>query len=159
MTQPEDIFVTLVTATIQVPGSDDPEKLSEQRIYLKMIFDCFWPFRHPYPAYSWQVFPANEVFYPLASLFDHADTAVQDMLMGIFAELPSLDDKEILEHLLPVALQWASHADAEHRRRVTNILARINHMSAQEALRRLQSDTDPVVRASAKSAAGYARRA
>jgi len=159
VTQPEDIFVTLVTATTRMPVEDDMTALNEQPAYLKMIFQGFWPFRHPYPAYTWQVFPVNEVFYPLAPLFDHADYAMQDTLMGIFAELPTLDDAEILEHLLPAALQWSKSPDPERRRRVTNVLARIDQVSTQEALRRLQADADPVVQASAKSAAGYARSA
>lgn len=148
VTQPADIFVTLVTTAMRAP-------LNEQRAYLRMIFDCFWPFRHPYPAYTWQVLPTNEVFYPLALLFDQADYATQDVLIGIYGELPALDNEEILEHLLPVAFQWSKHADPERRRRVANVLARINQKSAQEALSCLQSDPDPAVRESAKSAAGY----
>jgi hypothetical protein len=157
VTQPEDIFVTLVTAAIRIPASDQTTAGNEQQAYLKLIFECFWPFRHPYPAYTWQVFPTNEAFYPLASLFDQGDYAIQDALIGIYAELPALDDPEILEHLLPVALAWSRHSDAERRRRVANVLARINQASAQEALCRLQSDTDAVVRESAKIAAGYMR--
>ena len=197
--QPADIFVTLVTASMQAPlrehqsnlkvgfsppthlkkmttgGTPDPGRrdcvpsalpscfssgeLNEQRAYLQMIFECFWPFRHPYPAYTWQVLPTNEVFYPLAPLFDQADYATQDALIGIYGELPALDDAEILEHLLPVALQWSRHADPERRRRVANILAHINQESAQEALCCLQSDPDTDVRESAKSAAGYVRKA
>jgi len=68
-------------------------------------------------------------------------------------------DAEILEHLLPVALQWSKHADPERRRRVANVLAHINQESAQEELCRLQSDPDPDVRESAKSAACYVRKA
>lgn len=150
--QPADIFATLVTAAMHA-------SLSEQRAYLRMIFDCFWPFRHPYPAYTWQVLPTNEVFYPLAPLFDRADYATQDVLIGIYGELPALDNAEILEHLLPVALQWSKHADPERRRRVASVLARINQESAQEALCCLQSDPDPAVRESAKSAEGYVRKA
>jgi len=157
--QPADIFVTLVTATTRVPLSDHTSDLSEQETYLKMIFECFWPFRHPYPVYTWQVLPTNAVFYPLAPLFDEADYTMQDALMGIYGELPALDDAEILEHLLPVALQWSKHADPERRRRVANILAHINQESAQEALCCLQSDPDTDVRESAKSAAGYVRKA
>src|SRR5437588_8052868 len=159
VTQPEDIFVTLVTATIRLPVEDDLTALNEQMAYLKMIFQGFWPFRHTYPAYTWQVLPANDIFYPLAPLFDHSDYAMQDALMGIFAELPSLDDAEILEHLLPVALQWSKSPDPERRRRVANVLARIDQVSTQEALRRLQTDVDPVVQTSAKRASGYVRRA
>ncbi len=159
VTQPQDTFVTLVTATVRHAAIDKTTNLNEQRAYLKMIFDCFWPFRHPYAAYTWQVFPANEVFYPLVPLLDSADATTQDALMGIFAELPTLDDAEIVEHLLPIALTWSTHCDPERRRRVTNVLARISHVSTQEALRRLQSDPDPIVRASAKRAASYIRPA
>jgi HEAT repeat protein len=132
---------------------------SEQRAYLKMIFDCFWPFRYPYPAFNWQQFPANEVFYPLVSLLNSADYATQDLLIGIFSELPTLDDSEIQPYLLPLALQWSNSPDAERRRQVTHALARMNHTAAYEALHRLLSDPDPVVRESAKSATGYMRKA
>jgi len=84
---------------------------------------------------------------------------MQDMLIGIFGELPSLDDAEIQRYLLPMALQWSNHVDAERRRRVTYVLARMNCVSAQEALHRLLSDADPVVRNSAKSATGYVKKA
>lgn len=156
--QPEDVFVTLVTVTSRAPHSNPTNDIDEQRAYLKMIFECFWPYRHPYPAYSWQALPNNEVFYPLAPLFDQADYAMQDALMGIYGELTALDDGKILEHLLPVALQWSKHTDPERRRRVANVLARINQESAQEALRCLQSDSDPIVRESAKSAAAFVRK-
>jgi len=158
--QPEAVFVTLVTAAIQVPiEQSDEEAIHEQKALLKSIFQCFWPFRFPYPAYSREVFPANQVFFPLAPLINHADYETQDMLMGIFAELPALDDAEILEYLLPIALQWSSHSDPERRRRIPNILARIHQAGTQDALQRLLTDTDPPVRESAKSAASYARSA
>src|SRR5216683_3699737 len=63
LAQPEQVFVTLVTAAVH---TSDP---NEQRAYLKMTFDCFWPFRYPYAAYNWESFPNNEVFYPLAPCF------------------------------------------------------------------------------------------
>jgi hypothetical protein len=158
--QPESIFVTLVTATAQVPADDDTAgTLQEQKSLLNLIFQCFWPFRFPYPAYGWDVFPDNTVFYPLAPLINHADDEMQDVLMGIFAELPTLDDAEILEYLLPLALQWSSHADPERRRRVPNVLARIHQVCALETLRRMLTDANPAVRESAKSAVGYARSA
>jgi hypothetical protein len=158
--QPESIFVTLVTATVRFPAEqNDAAALYGQKALLESIFECFWPFRFPYPAYSWEVFPANQVFYPLAPLINRADYEMQDLLMGIFAELPALDDAEILAYLLPVALQWSSHTDAERRRRVANILARVHQASTQDALQRLLTDTDPAVRESAKSAVGYARSA
>lgn len=160
VTQPEEVFVTLVTSTSRLPSQDNVAiDTSEQKAYLTMIFQCFWPFRHPYPAYSWQVFPANQVFYPLAPLINTTDQTVQDALLGIFAELPTLDDPEIQTYLLPITLQWSTSSDPECRRRVVNVLARMNEASSQEALLRLQADKDPTVRDNAKSAASYARRA
>jgi len=156
--QPEDIFVTLVTAATSVPDRVTIRDTDEIKAYLKLIFECFWPFRYPYPAFSWQAFPKNQVFYPLAPLFNQADYAMQDALIGIFSELPTLDDGEILEFLLPVALKWAEHADAEHRRRITNVLARIDQVCSQRALQQLLRDTDPLVRENAKSATGFVRR-
>lgn len=158
VTTPQDVFVTLVTAATRIP-LDTEAAHQEQQAYLTMIFDCFWPFRHPYPAYTWQAFPANEVFYPLAALIATVDERTQDRLIGIFGELPSLNDVEIASCVLPVALQWANHADPERRRRITNILARLDNASAQEALARLLSDTDQVVRENAKSASEFLRRA
>lgn len=158
--QPQENFVTLVTAAVRATqNGHHAASRKEQLAYLTMIFQCFWPFRYPYAAFSWQLFPANDVFYPLASLFTEADNEAQDTLMSIFAELPSLDDAEISRYLLPVALQWASDSDPERRRRIPNVLARINSASSDEALAQLQSDPDPIVRKNAKSAAGFARRA
>lgn len=160
VTNPEEIFVTLVTATVHpLLEENKTSAVREQKALLHLIFQCFWPFRFPYPAYSWEAFPSTEVFYPLAPLLEQADSDMQDALIGIFAELPTVDDTDILEHLLPVTLQWSQHSDGERRRRVANLLARMNMESAQEALGRLQIDTDPLVRESAKSAAVYARRA
>src|SRR5258708_30776422 len=106
VTQPEEIFVTLVTAASRPLLQDNVAvDTSEQKCYLTMIFQCFWPFRHPYPAFSRQVFPANQVFYPLAPLINTTDMAVQDTLLSIFAELPTLHDPEIQTYLLPVNLQ------------------------------------------------------
>lgn len=152
--EPTEVFVTLVTAAVRTPLVTSSERAS----YLKMIFDCFWPFHHPYPAYSWEIFPSNDVFHPLVSLLPQAYGRAQDMLISIFAELPSLDDAEIVEHLLPIALAWASDADAERRRRIIPVLARISATEAQEALHCLQSDPDPLVRADTKYATSYARR-
>jgi len=158
--QPEEIFVTLVTVAVRATQNGyNVASTKEQQAYLKMIFQCFWPFRYPYPAFSWQLFPANDVFYPLASLFTEADDETQDTLMSIFAELPSLDDEEIAQYLLPVALQWARDSDPERRRRIPTVLARINSASSCEALAHLQLDADPIVRKNAKSAAGFVRRA
>ncbi len=156
--EPREIFVTLVTATTQAQQENEAGPSSEQRAYLKMIFDCFWSFRYPYPAFNWQQFPANEVFYPLAFLLASDDYATQDIAIGIFSELATLDDTEIQRYLLPVALQWSKHADAERRRRVTHVLARMSCTNAQEALDRLLVDPDPLVCESAKSASGYVRK-
>ncbi len=158
--QPQEIFVTLVTAAVRATqNGHHAASRKEQQAYLTMIFQCFWPFRYPYAAFSWQLFPVNDVFYPLASLFTEADNEAQDTLISIFAELPSLEDAEISRYLLPVALQWAGDSDPERRRRIPNVLARINSPSTDEALAQLQSDPDPIVRKNAKSAAGFVRRA
>jgi hypothetical protein len=151
--QPEEVFVTLVTAIVRITAIRNDEHLNEQQAYLKMIFDCFWPYRYPYPAYNWEAFPANDVFYPLAPLLLQGNESTQDILISIFNELPTLDDEKIAEQLLPVALKWASDADSERRRRITHILCKLNHPAAQEALLQLQQDTDPLVTASAKRAA------
>ena len=159
--EPEDVFTTLVTAAtrcLKAPYTAH-ELEQEQLTYLKMIFDCFWPFRFPYPAYTWEQFPANDTFYPLASLIADADAQTQDALIGIFSELPALNDREIAAHLLPLALQWSQHSDPERRRRIANVLARIDTASAQAALGRWLRDTEPIVRESAKGASSFARRA
>lgn len=158
VTIPQDVFVTLITAATRI-APVNATAIKEQQAYLKMIFDCFWPFRYPYPAYSWQEFPANDVFYPLASLITTADERTQDILISIFGELPTLNDGEIAACVLPVALQWANHADPEQRRRITPILARLDNTGAQETLLRLLSDSDPIVRERAKSASDFLRRA
>jgi hypothetical protein len=156
--KPEDIFVTLVTAAVQKPSPEiNATTLREQKTLLSLLFQCFWPFHFPYPAYRWELFPNNEVFYPLASLLDYADVEMQNTLIGIFAELPRLDDAVMLEFVLPLALRWSKLNDPEHRRRVPNILARMNQESALQALDRLLADADPQVKESARSAAGYTR--
>lgn len=157
--QPEQVFVTLVTAATQNTTPDCHIDTRERAAYLSMIVDCFWPFRYPFPAYTWEVFPANTVFYPLASLLSQLDDYMQDTLMTIFAELPTLDDADIATPLLPIALQWANHTDSERRQRITVVLARMSHADAQHALSRLQSDPDPVVRASARRAAENIQKA
>lgn len=153
--QPEQSFVTFVTAVTR----PEPIDAGERAAYLKMIVDCFWPFRYPYPAFTWEVFPANSVFYPLAPLLSHTDDASQSLLIAIFSELPTLDEAEIASHLLPVALQWATHSDSESRQRICTILARLSHPEAQAALERLQSDPDPLVQSSARRAAEKELRA
>jgi hypothetical protein len=158
--KPEGIFVTLVTAAVRKQTPDfTATTLREQKTLLSLLFQCFWPFHFPYPAYRWELFPNNKVFYPLASLMDFSDDEMQHTLFGIFAELPSLDDAEFLEFVLPVALQWSKYTDPEHRRRAPNILVRVNQENALQAVDRLLADADPQVKESAKSAAGYTRRA
>ncbi|MGH2493878.1 MAG: HEAT repeat domain-containing protein [Ktedonobacteraceae bacterium] len=153
--RPEQTFVTLVTAATQNSSIDAHERAT----YLKMIVDCFWPFRYPYPAFTWEVFPANSVFYALAPLLADPDGYTQSMLIAIFSELPTLDENEIAAHLLPVALQWAAHSDSERRQRITTILARLGHQDALAALLHLQFDPDPLVQASARRAAEKEQRA
>ena len=153
VTEPQDVFVTIVTAIKMLADADNKKDTENLLAYLKILFDCFWPFRFPYPAFSREAFPCNQVFYPLASLLDVADSDVQDMLISIFAELPSLDDAEIVEYLLPVAIEWTGHSDLERRRRIGAILARMGNASAHEALYRLETDSDPIVRARARRAA------
>ncbi len=153
--QPEQSFVTLVTAATRRNGIGTHERAA----YLKMIVDCFWPFRYPYPAFTWEVFPANSVFYPLALLLAQSDEATQSLLIAIFSELPTLDEAEIAPHLLPVALQWARQSDSDRRQRICTILSRMGHPDAQAALKHLQSDTDPLVQSSARRAAEKEQRA
>ncbi len=158
VTEPQEVFVTFVTAVTHLQA-ESTEEVEERQAYLKLIFECFWPFRYLYSASSWQMFPDMSIFYPLAPLFEKADSALQDALISIFAELPVLDDAEIVDHLLSVALIWSQDFDAEHRRRIAPVLARLRLASAQEALQRLQSDTHPLVRATAKNAASSLREA
>lgn len=157
--QPEQIFVTLVTAANRVYAETGSNNITELRAYLKMIFECFWPFRYPYAAYNWEQYPSNAVFYSLAPLLTYNDDNTQAMLISIFAELPSLDDPEIAMHLLPVALAWSTDANPERRQSITTILSLMSHSSAQEALRRLQTDANPYISTSAKRAAEKVRRA
>src|SRR5947209_1567830 len=56
VTKPQEIFVTFVTSVIRL-HTGSTEAVIERHAYLKMIFECFWPFRYPYPAFSWQLFP------------------------------------------------------------------------------------------------------
>lgn len=154
--QPERIFVALVTAATAAFASDD---VQEQRAYLRMIVDCFWMYHYPYPSYTWEAFPANAVFYELAPHLSSSNESIQDTLVTIFSELPTLDDAQIAAHLLPVALQWAAHVDSERRQRIAIVLSRMNHREAQDALRRLQFDTNPLVRTRACRAAENIRRA
>lgn len=157
---PAAIFVTLVTAATRITRTTETETaVKERRIYLKLLFECFWPFRHPYPAYTWEHFPANGIFYPLVSLLANSEARTQATLIAIFAELPTLNDAEIADTLLPIALQWAHHSDPEHRRMITSILARMSHPQAQEALHRLLSDPEPAVQISAQRVSSYTQPA
>ncbi|MBA2395556.1 MAG: hypothetical protein H0V70_22725, partial [Ktedonobacteraceae bacterium] len=51
------------------------------------------------PAFPWKDFPTNEIFYPLARLFEQADSSIQETLLAIFSELT------ILIHKQPT-IQW-----------------------------------------------------
>jgi hypothetical protein len=159
VTRPADIFVTLVTAATRSTSAEAGAEVQERRIYLKLLFECFWPFRHPYPAYAWEDFPTNDIFYPLLTLFAQADARTQTILMAIFAELPALNDPEFVDTLLPVALQWAQHSDPEYRRIITGVLARMSHPQAQEALQRLLTDPEPAVYLSARHVSSYTQPA
>ncbi len=156
VTNPQDVFVTLVKAGTRSIDTTEIDA-EEQRKYLRVIFECFWSFRFPYPAFTLQQFPSNEVFYPLASLLDSSPSDIQALLIAIFSELPSLNDSEIADQLLPIALTWSNHANAEHRCQATSVLARMQSPDAQKALHRLASDIDSLVRNSAKHAASYIR--
>jgi hypothetical protein len=92
--QPETVFITLVTAAVHAFRGDTQESAHELRTYLKLIFESFWPFRSPFAAYPKELFPSNEVFYPLIPLLSQADTDMQESLLIIFAELPRLDGEE-----------------------------------------------------------------
>ena len=159
VTRPADIFVTLVTAATRSTSAEAGAEVRERRLYLKLLFECFWPFRHPYPAYTWEDFPTNDIFYPLVALFVQADARDQTTLMAIFAELPTLNDPEFVDILLPVALQWAQHSDLEYRRIITGVLARMSHPQAQEALQRLLTDPEPAVHLSARRVGSYTQPA
>jgi len=116
--QPETVFITLVTAAIQAFQGNTLESTYELRIYLTLIFESLWPFRSPYAAYPREVFPFNEVFFPLIPLLKHADAGVQQSLLNIFTQLPMLVVDEILECLPPPALRESSRADPERQRKV-----------------------------------------
>src|SRR5260370_36932498 len=92
---------------------------------------------------------ASSLASPMTSSFSKAD----------FAELPSLEDEEIVEYLLPVALAWSKHPDSARRQRLTTILALMDTYDAEEALSRLQADPHPLVAAGTRRAAEQVRRA
>jgi hypothetical protein len=56
-------IVTIVTAAVRASIEPDRNDV-EQRTYLKMILDCFWPFHYPYAAYNWELFPRVELSLP-----------------------------------------------------------------------------------------------
>jgi hypothetical protein len=151
---PIPVFTTLVSAVVETASKTKAASMKVQHTYLKAIFDCFWSYRSPHPAYNSEAFPPNDIFYPLAALLPEANNEAQDDLFGIFAELPQLDDPRILTHLLPAALQWANSPDMEQRRRSIDVLRRMPIREAREALYGLQQDHDPLVRGSANNAAG-----
>ena len=156
LSDPHNVFATFVTAATRLKNAQAEER-REQLLYLTLLFECLCAFHHPYPAYAWQLFPANDLFFPLTALLDTTDSELQEALIAIYAELPAIDEEEIIDPLLPVALAWARHTDAERRRRVTHLLARFSLASTEATLSHLLSDADPIVRASAKSATNYAR--
>lgn len=60
LSQPGFIFSTLVMAATHNPAIE----MAERRAYLHMLVDCFWPFRQPYAAYSWEQLPQILPFFP-----------------------------------------------------------------------------------------------
>ncbi len=105
--QPETVFVTLVTAAIYAFRGDAQESAHELTTYFKLIFESFWPFLSPYAAYPRELFPSNEVFYPLIPLLSQADTDIQESLLNIFAALPTLVD----HHHFPI---WSALHISRH---------------------------------------------
>ena len=157
--QPGPVFVTIVTAATHVSTISTETGRKELAAYLKMLYDCFWPFRYPYAAYTWEKFPPNDIFYPLAPLFEQHIPYIEELLISIFAELPTLRDAEIEPYLLPVALRWANHVESEYRQRIAPLLARMSSSEAHMALAHLMQDVDPLVRASANRAAESVKQA
>lgn len=128
LSEPESVFITLVAAATQNREID----VAECRAYLKMIVDCFWPFRHPYSTYGWEKLPANAAFSPLAALFALNEDSIEDSLVAVFSQLPTLENSDITAGLLPVVLRWAKHPDSDRRQRVISLLARLNMLQAVE---------------------------
>ncbi len=149
--QPGNTFATFVTAIVRASKLAKPNE-QERYTYLTLLFECFWPFRDPHPAFSRQQFPSNAIFYPLAPLLNTLTHEEQEMLLAIFSELPRLDESEFTDYLLPFALQWSQHSDSQCRRSVCGILARMAHEQSREALRRLTRDSEATVRARACNA-------
>lgn len=149
--QPQTTFATFVTAIVRMSKSASGDE-QERYTYLKLLFECFWPFRDPHPAFLSQQFPSNTIFHPLAPLLDTLTFREQEMLLAIFSELPRLDGSEFTDYLLPFALQWSQHSDPQCRQSVCGILARMADEQAREALRRLTRDSEADVRARACNA-------
>lgn len=142
LSEPDSVFITLVVAATRNEEID----VAECRAYLNMIVDCFWPFRHPYATYNWEKLPANAAFSPLAALFALNEDSIEDLLVAVFSQLPTLDNSEIAAGLLPVVLRWAKHPDPDRRQRVISLLARLDAADARAALEELKFDNDPAVR-------------
>ncbi len=68
------------------------------------------------------------------------------MLLSIFAELPTLAEKEFADYLLPFALQRSQHSDAHTRQSVCTILVRLHIEEAYKALLCLEKDPEASVR-------------
>jgi hypothetical protein len=142
LSEPGSVFLTLIAAATRNSEFD----VAECRDYLKMIIDCFWPFRQPYATYSWEKLPAIEAFSPLATLLVLNEDSIEDALVALFSQLPTLDNSEIAVALLPVVLRWAKHLDVDRRQRVISLLAGLAAADARVALEQLSFDNDPVVR-------------
>jgi len=154
--QPEVVFATFVIAIVQ--ASDNTSQSEQERyVYLKLLFECFWPFRPPSPAFTQGQFPSNTIFYPLVPLLDKFSPRAQEMLLCVFAELPSLSEHEFTDYLLPFTLRWSQHSDAHYRQSVCDVLARMRVEQAYETLLRLTCDTEASVRERAGYALLYAR--
>ncbi|GAC1404884.1 MAG: hypothetical protein NVSMB49_23810 [Ktedonobacteraceae bacterium] len=154
ISHPQDVFVTLVTAIIK--ASEHPSSTEEElQQYVHITLGCFLPFHFPYPAFTWEQFPANTLFYPLVALLPQASYNIQEFLFAIFAELPTLSDSQFTDTLLPLALEWANSTDVERRCKAAYVLARIHTAQAQTMFSHLLVDGDLQVRSSAKHAASY----
>ncbi len=109
--QPREIFITLVTAAVTtLPLELTPTSVQQETLhsYLLLLLDCCWPFRYPYPALDWDVFPEEEVFVPLAGLLGHPQITeeIRELLLTIFAILPTLHHPVLRETLGPIVQAW-----------------------------------------------------
>ncbi len=128
--QPQDIFVTLVTAAVASVSSEITMTQAQQhalRTYLLILLDCYWPFRYPYSSLTWAVFPAEDVFVPLAMLLTHpqATDEIRELLVTFFAQLPTLEHPMLLACLTSVVQAWQGSPHAGVRQSVTKIRARL----------------------------------